>query len=405
MAVQSRTRRCFSPAGPGELALTVPRDIAARLRSWRPARRPSGPVLLRLGLVAVLVVAVIAGLAAATYHVPRGTVTFSVRPAWPGGRLVMPLGPAGEFALHTHRTPLDITMVYQLPDVLGSLGPGDLEGTLPSLQASARDAFGRYLLSRIPWLLLAAAAAGGLVAGTGRGRRRLILGAAGGAAAVVVLAGGLALVTLATVDRSPAVEYRGLARNVTRVLPLVRALGSGDGQSDGLSRLADFVDGLESVATQLTRQAPDPGARARDPPAARERCARQRLRHACRGAARGGRRRPGGRRARRRRRDQSGHARRGGVVPARFRCRRHAGAVRGREPRRPARPGDVRARRLRGAGRRRVRRRRRERPRRERPDGVATRRGLRPGGAGRGRRTAPGALALPCGAAGRAAGA
>ncbi len=133
---------------------------------------------------------------------------------------------------------------------------------MPSLQASARDAFGRYLLSRVPWLLLAGAAAGGLVAGTGRGRRRLILGAAGGAAAVVVLAGGLTLVTLATVDRSPAVEYRGLARNVPRVLPLVRALGSGGGQSDGLSRLADFVDGLESVATQLTRRAPGPGARA-----------------------------------------------------------------------------------------------------------------------------------------------
>ena len=212
-------------------------------------------VMVRLALVVALVAAVIQAQAAATYRVPHGSVTFHVRPAWPGGRLVMPLGPAGEFALHTHRTPLDIEMAYRLPDETKALTVDGLTDGLPAVQDSARAAFSRYLAGRVPWLLIAGLAAGALIA-TGRHRwRATVWGAVAGAGAVVLLGGGLALLTLGTVDRSPAVEYRGLARNVPRVLPLVRALGAGTVQADALGRLQDFVDGLESVATQL-RTAP-----------------------------------------------------------------------------------------------------------------------------------------------------
>ena len=207
---------------------------------------------LRLGLVAVLVIAFAMLLGASTYRVPGGAVTYRVAPAWPGGRLVMPLGPAGEFSLRTHRTPLDIVMTYGLPAETASLtGEGSVVADLPGLQRDARDAFLRYLAGRVPWLLLAGAAAGMLVAGSLGRRRRFLWGALAGAAAAGVLAAGTAGVTLLTLDRSPAVEYRGLARNVPRVLPLVRALGAG-GPADNLRGLQDFLDGLEAVAMQLT---------------------------------------------------------------------------------------------------------------------------------------------------------
>ena len=38
------------------------------------------------------------------------------------------------------------------------------------------------------------------------------------------------------------------------MLPLLRALSAGGDQSDNLSRLQDYLDGLEAVATQLTQE-------------------------------------------------------------------------------------------------------------------------------------------------------
>ena len=79
------------------------------------------------------------------------------------------------------------------------------------------------------------------------GRRR-------GAAAALLLGGAFVLATYATLDRSPAVRYSGLASRVPAVLPLLRALSTGGDQSDRLSRLQDYLDGLEVVATQLTAE-------------------------------------------------------------------------------------------------------------------------------------------------------
>lgn len=199
-------------------------------------------------LVLVLVAAVSGFLAAATYQTPAGTLSLRVEPAWPGGRVVMPLGPAGEFALHTHRTPVDIVMDYRLPatDVRLSDGGTVIEG----LQRDARAAFTSFLATRFPWALLAGAAAGALVAGASGRWRRLLLGAAAGVAVAAVAAGALALTTYLTVDRSPAAEYRGLATNVPKVLPLLRVLGSGSA-GDHLRGLQDYVSGLEQVAVQL----------------------------------------------------------------------------------------------------------------------------------------------------------
>jgi predicted phosphodiesterase len=214
--------------------------------------RRTAVLLVRIALVLAVAWGVFELQAAASYQVSAGSVTFRLRPAWPGGRLIMPLGPAGELSLRTHRTPVDVIMDYRLPAQTAALLGGTSQG-LPRLEGGAREAFGRFLVSRIPWLLVAGAAAGLLVTGF-RSRRRLIWGLAGGAAAALLFGGGVVLVSYATLDRSPSVQYQGLASRVPAILPLLQALSGGGDQSDRLSRLQDFLAGLEAVATQLANE-------------------------------------------------------------------------------------------------------------------------------------------------------
>ncbi len=208
---------------------------------------------LRVALLLVVAVGLLELLAAAGYRVPAGTVTFQLRPAWPGGHLILPLGPVGELSLRTHRTPVDVVMDYRLPAQTAALLGGTAADDLPLLEGGTRAAFARYLAGRVPWLLVIGAAAGLLVVGRWD-RRRLVWGAAGGAAAVLLLGGAIAVASYATLDRSPPVQYSGLASRVPAMLPLLRALSTGGDQGDRLSRIQDMLDGLEAVATQLTTE-------------------------------------------------------------------------------------------------------------------------------------------------------
>ena len=78
-------------------------------------------ILVRIVLLAAVVVGLVGLLGPRTYHVPSGTVSFRLQPAWPGGRLITPLGPVGELTLHTHRTPVDVVMEYRLPSEAAAL--------------------------------------------------------------------------------------------------------------------------------------------------------------------------------------------------------------------------------------------------------------------------------------------
>ena len=226
------------------------KGAGGRAAGARPRRLAA--VLLRAALLVVVVVAVVELQSPGTYLVSTGSVTFEMRPEWPGGQLVLPLGPAGELSLRTHRTPVDVVMDYRLPAETAALIDSGGE-EVERLQGGALAAFRRYLLTRIPWLLLAGAAAGVLVGGV-ISRRRLIWGATGGAAAAVLVGVVIALATYATIDRSPSVRYEGLAARVPELLPLISALSGGGDQSDSLGRLQDFIDGLEAVATELATE-------------------------------------------------------------------------------------------------------------------------------------------------------
>jgi len=242
------------------------RGIAARLRG---ALRAAAPAALRFGLPVALAALVVASsaalLAPASYRVPTGAVDFELQPAWPGGRLILPLGPAGVLSVRAHAMPADVVVAYRVTGDIASFEEAEqLVEEIPALEASVRDAFADFLWSRLWPLLVMGAAAGALVATASaarpshrrRGWRRPAAGAGAGLAVAAALGLGFAGLALATVDPEPQVEYSGLARNVQRLLPLVRQLRASE--EDGLGRLQAHLDGLEIVAAQLAGETARP---------------------------------------------------------------------------------------------------------------------------------------------------
>ncbi|HQJ97270.1 MAG TPA: metallophosphoesterase family protein [Thermoleophilia bacterium] len=228
--------------------------LSARRRArWGPVVR----VVLPIALLVVVVVASVSLLSSVSFRVPTGSVDFRLRPAWPGGRLVLPLGPAGALSLRTFRAPLDVIVEYRVSGDVASIAEAeDVVQGLGRIEQSARAAFTRFLWGRLIPLAVLGAAGGALVALAVprrrprlRGWRGAVVGVVAGLIVTVVAGGTVAGVALATVDETPAVQYSGLARHVPRLLPLVRQLESADG--GGMSRLQAYVDGLETVARQI----------------------------------------------------------------------------------------------------------------------------------------------------------
>ncbi len=240
-------------------------SAVSQVRSLVGGRRRSQVLVLlaRLFAVALLVTAAVGLFGSAAYQTPAGEVRYRLAPAWPGGGVVLPLGPAGEVRLQVHRAPLDVRAEFML-DPAGAL-PGVLEARelldgLPEARADAEAAFDSFAWSRIPWLALLGVSAGLLVTPFARGRRlrRGIIGAFVGLAGLAVLVGGLVGTTLLTLDRSPAVTYRGLASNLPRAVTLLRTVL--EENASGASTIRDYLQGLQSVASQFADMTAAPRA-------------------------------------------------------------------------------------------------------------------------------------------------
>ncbi len=230
------------------------RSIIRRLfATLRSRRTPLLTGLLRVALILALATVVMQILAPATYRVADGVATFQLQPTapWHGGHVIMPLGPAGVLALKTHATPMDLKLDFRLGGGVPSLDEARslLDGG-GAIKRDAAAAFDAFLVTRIPWLAAFGALAGVLAVNAGRRYwRRLVLHAAVGVACVTIVSGAFVAVTLLTIDRTPAVEYEGLAANIPDIVKVARAINA-DSQS-GPNSVQDLVRGLQRVAGQL----------------------------------------------------------------------------------------------------------------------------------------------------------
>jgi predicted phosphodiesterase len=154
--------------------------------------------------------------------------------------------------LRTHRTPVELVADFRLDG--GSI-PSVREARVllesrPVLQQQAEEAFDRFMRTQLPWALLAGTAAGGLAFGVRPGGgKRLLEGLAVGALCSVVVAGLFGGLTVATLDRTPAVHYEGLAASAPAVLRVVRTIAQES--EDGWEAADAFVRGMSRVAGQL----------------------------------------------------------------------------------------------------------------------------------------------------------
>ena len=206
----------------------------------------------RLLVLVLLVAVVLQVVAPVTYRLEQGYVTFRLNPIRPyeSGRVIMPLGPVGVLQFETHRTPVDLEVDFRLGDQLPTVAQAKDIVTGDAVERDAVDAFDRFALSRVPWILVAGLLAGLLVVGgSGRSPRRGVRAAGAG---MLVAATALCLfvgATLLTLDRSPTVDYQGLAAQAPRVLELVGRFERDS--ATGSSSVKDLVRGLEEVAQQL----------------------------------------------------------------------------------------------------------------------------------------------------------
>jgi predicted phosphodiesterase len=236
-------------------AMNRPQRLITFLRHNRVPLVKGG---LRLLLVLLLIAVVIQIFAPATYRLSEGRVTFQLAPSWPGGKVIMPLGPAGVLQLDTHRMPMNLKLDFTLKDSVPSVSEAQaLLGGLPELRSDAVAAFYSFLESRVPWILLLGALAGALIAGGGRRwLRGTLLHALYGVGVVTLLAVAFVGATLLTFDSTPSVRYEGLARNLPRVVELVRQVNADSGAAE--SGISDFVRGIQNVAAQLDTAAHGP---------------------------------------------------------------------------------------------------------------------------------------------------
>jgi len=223
-------------------------DTASRIRILRFS--PILGALGRLALVVAIVLSVSQLLAPGTYGVAGGDMTLRVRPAWPGGQLVMPLGPAGRVEMQAYKVPLNVEVRYELAgqETLGDIGK--MTQDLAGVRASAVRAFAAFAISKTPWLVILGISCGLLIAGRGpHPRRRLAVAAGLGVIGVALVAGSVTGVVYATLDRTPKVSYYGLARDLPIVVTAVR------NGSEALQRydldFGDFAAALETISRQL----------------------------------------------------------------------------------------------------------------------------------------------------------
>ena len=168
-----------------------------------------------------------------------GDLSLQMTPDLPGGAVLLDLGPVGELSWRVHSAPINLEASFLLESRISRLPePSDL-ANLPL----------RFLVRKLPWLLITGALTGALVAGAWGRRPHLGAAIGAGSALAVVL---LLIVGAALTFRPAGLEdprYRGPVEDVPRVLQIVRT--ATQDFEDVQKNIARMVAGLQRIQAQI----------------------------------------------------------------------------------------------------------------------------------------------------------
>ena len=204
-------------------------------------------IAIRITLVAGLLFAGAQATAPETYHFRAGDLVLQVKPALPGGRLTMPLGPIGDLTWTTHTGPFDLEASFLIGGSASQLPRPD----------EFRDLRLALLLRKLPWILLFGALGSALIVDgprrAWRERRRTMAIGAAAVLGAVAIAGAITGLTF-DANRLADPRYRGAIKDAPRILQLLKEV-----QRDwaGVERnINRAVAGLQRLHAQVVAEVP-----------------------------------------------------------------------------------------------------------------------------------------------------
>ncbi|MFA5786050.1 MAG: metallophosphoesterase [Actinomycetota bacterium] len=167
-------------------------------------------------------------------------LSVKLRPAIPGGAVILSLGPLGELSWKTHKGPLNVEASFVLSPSLAS--PPDFS-RLSDLRWS-------FLVNKVPWLLLLGGLTGALVL-AGNSRKSVLAATGVGAAsflAAFALVVGISVLTFSS-KALQGPRYRGPIEDMPRVIQLAKDVQRD--WKDVRRNINQVVAGLQRIHSEI----------------------------------------------------------------------------------------------------------------------------------------------------------
>lgn len=189
-----------------------------------------------------------------SYKVSDGTLSYELdRSNSFSGQVEVSLGPAGYLRFNTHKTPINIKANYVL-DSEDNQSAGELIDKIDTIQPDAISTLKKFVVSRIPWIILIGAICGVLLTnGGGAWYRKAAKNGVIGIAGSLVVTSIIVLVTVFSFDRTPKIEYEGIAENIPKVTNLIQKFSKGS--SEETTGIENFIKGIETASLQVDEAA------------------------------------------------------------------------------------------------------------------------------------------------------
>lgn len=189
------------------------------------------------------------------FAIREGDLSFQLaKGSLDGGRVQIPLGPAGWINLKTHAVPINLKVNLVVDRTILTSGqdlPDRVHTGIQRFTFDATEALWVFLGARLFLIGWIGACLGITISNGGRNwwNKKLLRNALIGAFVLVLIALGLIGISYLTLDRTPDKEYVGVSKDLEEGISALMVIG--EGYSLGDNWFQNIIDGTVVVASQL----------------------------------------------------------------------------------------------------------------------------------------------------------